>query len=116
VFGLNRYTSWGDTMPLCCRHCDGTRRVVWLALGISRLFRPVVTMLPLRRQRNTRRSATVHRGIVTTGQIVLGLSWSVAFKNLFSLFVVYIWVRDYHVAIILIPEALSKSGQGSFSN
>ena len=31
---------------------------------------------------------TICKGIVTTAQIALGLSWSVAFKNLFSLFVV----------------------------
>ena len=39
------------------------------------------------RQRDTGRSVTIRRGIVTTGQIVLRLSCSVTFKNLFSLFV-----------------------------
>ena len=50
-------------------------------------FPPVVTMSSLRRQCNTGRSVTVRRGIVTTGQVILRLSCSVAFKNLFSLFV-----------------------------
>jgi hypothetical protein len=68
-------------MPLCCRRRDRTGRVVQLALVVSCPFLPVVTMPPLRHQRNTGRSASIRRGIATTGQIVLRLSCSVAFKN-----------------------------------
>jgi hypothetical protein len=78
-------------LTVLCRYTVAVaiKRVVsrGLLLGCCVLF-SVITKLPLRRQRNAGRSVTIRRGTATTGQIVLDLSCSVAFKNLFSLFVV----------------------------
>jgi hypothetical protein len=69
---------------MLCRYTAAAviERVLLCSLLLwCRVIFSVATMPPLRHQRNTGRSVSIRRGIVTTGQIVSKLSCSVTFED-----------------------------------